>query len=264
MHIKICGVTTPEDAEMAAKLGATAIGLNFWPESPRYIDLEKASDIISRLPPFVDPVGVFVYPELTNLQTAILELLVHTVQLHAFRSEEWPRLLGLWGGRSIILAHGIAELQDRLELEAELDRWQRKLPLILNLRDPSGESRLPQPSLIPAQVSAMWPILTRHKNAASVPKLSVLFDAKVPGQHGGTGQQAPWHLLADWQMPYPLILAGGLTPENVAEAIRIVRPYGVDVASGVESAPGVKDAEKMRRFIGNALQAAAKHLTPPP
>jgi phosphoribosylanthranilate isomerase len=87
---------------------------------------------------------------------------------------------------------------------------------------------------------------------------AVLVDAHVPGQHGGTGRTAPWHLLADFRPGVPLLLAGGLTPENVAEAVRIVRPSGVDVASGVESAPGRKDAEKMRRFIDNALEAAAR------
>ena len=83
----------------------------------------------------------------------------------------------------------------------------------------------------------------RHQFAA------VLIDAHVPGQFGGTGQTAPWHLLAGFDPGVPVILAGGLTPENVAEAVRIVRPYGVDVASGVESSPGRKDAEKMRRFV---------------
>ena len=78
---------------------------------------------------------------------------------------------------------------------------------------------------------------------------AILVDAHVPGQYGGTGQTAPWHLLAGFDPGVPLILAGGLTPENVAEAIRIVRPYAVDVASGVESAPGKKDHEKMRRFV---------------
>lgn len=87
---------------------------------------------------------------------------------------------------------------------------------------------------------------------------AVLADAHVPGQHGGTGQTAPWHLLADFSPGVPLLLAGGLTPENVAEAVRLVRPAGVDVASGVEAAPGRKDAEKMRRFIGSALEAAAR------
>jgi phosphoribosylanthranilate isomerase len=87
---------------------------------------------------------------------------------------------------------------------------------------------------------------------------ALLVDAQVPGQHGGTGQTVPWSLLADLRQRVPLILAGGLTPENVAEAVRIVRPYAVDVASGVESAPRQKDGEKMRRFIGNAREAAAK------
>jgi phosphoribosylanthranilate isomerase len=81
-------------------------------------------------------------------------------------------------------------------------------------------------------------------------------DARVAGEYGGTGRQAPWALLADFHPPVPLILAGGLTPENVGEAIRIVRPYAVDVASGVESSPGRKDEDKMRRFIDNARQAS--------
>jgi phosphoribosylanthranilate isomerase len=84
---------------------------------------------------------------------------------------------------------------------------------------------------------------------------AVLIDAHVPGQFGGTGQVAPWHLLAGFDPGVPVILAGGLTPENVAEAVRIVRPWGVDVASGVESSPGRKDAEKMRQFV-NAVRAA--------
>ncbi|MHB1421671.1 MAG: phosphoribosylanthranilate isomerase [Gemmataceae bacterium] len=87
---------------------------------------------------------------------------------------------------------------------------------------------------------------------------ALLLDGHAHGQHGGTGQKAPWRLLASFRPDVPIILAGGLTADNVAEAIRIVRPYGVDVASGVESAPGRKDAEKMRRFLGNAREAAAR------
>jgi phosphoribosylanthranilate isomerase len=87
---------------------------------------------------------------------------------------------------------------------------------------------------------------------------AILIDGQASGLYGGTGQPAPWKLLADFRPLVPLILAGGLTPENVGDAIRIVRPYAVDVASGVESAPGRKDAEKMRRFIDTAREAAAK------
>ncbi len=78
---------------------------------------------------------------------------------------------------------------------------------------------------------------------------AILVDAHVDGLHGGTGRTAPWQLLADFQPGVPLILAGGLTPDNVADAIRIVRPYAVDVASGVEASPGKKHADKMRRII---------------
>ncbi len=81
---------------------------------------------------------------------------------------------------------------------------------------------------------------------------AVLIDGFKAGALGGTGKTAPWELLADWQPPVPLILAGGLTPENVAEAVKIVRPYAVDVASGVESSPGKKDVDKIKRFIENA------------
>src|SRR5205807_860785 len=88
---------------------------------------------------------------------------------------------------------------------------------------------------------------------------AILVDAHVPGQYGGTGQTAPWNLLADFKPGVPLILAGGLTPENVADAIRIVKPYAVDVAGGVESAPGVKDPEKVRRFIENVREETGKH-----
>lgn len=87
--------------------------------------------------------------------------------------------------------------------------------------------------------------------------VAVLVDGSAPGQFGGTGQTAPWQALADFRPNVPLILAGGLTPNNVAEAIRLVRPYAIDVASGVENAPGKKDMEKIKRFIENAREAAA-------
>jgi phosphoribosylanthranilate isomerase len=87
---------------------------------------------------------------------------------------------------------------------------------------------------------------------------ALLLDGHVPGQHGGTGQTAPWELLAMFRPEVPVILAGGLTPENVAEAVQMVKPWGVDVASGVERSPGHKDAEKMRRFIAAAREAAAR------
>jgi phosphoribosylanthranilate isomerase len=87
---------------------------------------------------------------------------------------------------------------------------------------------------------------------------AVLLDGHVRGEHGGTGRAAPWELVASFDFGVPVILAGGLKPENVAEAVRIVRPYAVDVASGVEENPRRKDAEKMRRFIANARAAQTR------
>jgi phosphoribosylanthranilate isomerase len=98
--------------------------------------------------------------------------------------------------------------------------------------------------------------LARCREGGQLPA-AVLVDAHVPGEYGGTGQLAPWHLLADWRPGVPLVLAGGLTPDNVAEAVRIVQPYAVDVASGVESSPGTKDRERLHRFIDAARTASA-------
>jgi phosphoribosylanthranilate isomerase len=115
-------------------------------------------------------------------------------------------------------------------------------------------------SAFPVRDAASLQAIQRYLDACRVSgrmPAALLLDGHVPGQHGGTGQTAPWQLLASFRPGVPIILAGGLTADNVAEAIRIVRPYGVDVASGVESAPGRKDAAKMRRFLAKAREAAA-------
>jgi phosphoribosylanthranilate isomerase len=134
----------------------------------------------------------------------------------------------------------------------------------INIIQWHGKNHEPSYHLIPAfpvrdaaSLQAIQHYLDACRAIGSLPS-ALLLDGYAPGQHGGTGQTAPWHLLASFQPGVPIILAGGLTPDNVAGAIRIVRPYGVDVASGVESAPGRKDAEKMRRFVANAREAAAQ------
>ena len=102
-----------------------------------------------------------------------------------------------------------------------------------------------------ADLEAIRRYIDECRQADALPA-AILVDGHAPGLVGGTGQKAPWDLLADFRPGVPLILAGGLTPDNVAEAVRRVRPYAVDVASGVESSPGRKDAEKVRRFVENA------------
>lgn len=103
-------------------------------------------------------------------------------------------------------------------------------------------------------------IASIHALLAISPKpMAVLVDSFVPGAMGGTGHTAPWDLLAGQDFGVPLILAGGLTPENVGDAIRVVKPWGVDVASGIESAPGRKDSAKMRAFV-DAVRSAERAL----
>src|SRR5438270_965290 len=209
VRVKICGITTPADAALAAQLGADAIGLNFYPSSPRYITGAQASDILAALPPFVEPVALFVNESPVRAHACARDLGIATMQLHG---DHEPASHSL----RVIPAFPVRDTHS----------------LVLIVR-----------------------YLAALRSLGSRVPPAILVDAHVPGMHGGTGQTAPWQLLANFDPGVPLILAGGLTPDNVAEAIRIVRPYAVDVASGVESAPGRKDAEKMRRFIENARAA---------
>jgi phosphoribosylanthranilate isomerase len=213
LRIKVCGVTNPEDACQAALLGADAVGLNFYPPSPRRVDVATAAAIVRELPPFVEPVALFVDQPLPQvLQTLQTLSRIRAVQGYgSSRDFDGPLPFQLIAAFSVRNRDTLQEISHYLALSRE----RGHLPAAL------------------------------------------LVDAFVPGLHGGTGHTAPWELLADYRPGLPLILAGGLTPENVAEAVRIVRPYAVDVASGVESSPGRKDAEEMRRFIDTARAAAA-------
>lgn len=213
LRVKICGITSADDARPAAALGVDAIGINFYPQSPRFLDPKNAPAILRPLPPFVEPVGLFVNQPLRQACAVCYQLGIRTIQWHGDQRETSdPFPFGL-----------IAAFQ---------------------VRDPGSLQEIEQ-------------YLGRCRSQGWSPA-AILVDAHVPGEYGGTGQPAPWNLLADFRPGVPIILAGGLTPENVGEAVRIVRPYGVDVASGVEHSPGRKDLEKMRRFIGNSREAAAK------
>lgn len=211
IRIKICGVTTPEDARFAAEAGADAIGLNFYPKSPRFVTPSQAAQLVRALPPFTAPVGVFVGMPLRQVCAVAFQLGLRGVQTYDDRppaEDPFP------------FAHVPAF---RVKDAAGLDHVRRFVETAT---------------------------LAGRRPAA------VLIDSLVEGQMGGTGQVAPWELLRGFDPGVPLILAGGLTPENVAEAISVVRPWGVDVASGVESAPGVKDPEKVARFVKTVRDAA--------
>jgi phosphoribosylanthranilate isomerase len=215
VRIKICGVTTPDDARHAAAVGADAVGLNFYPQSPRFVAPQQAAALVRALEAFTAPVGVFVGMQARQVCAVAYQLGLRAVQTY----DDAPPAEDLFP-----FAHVPAF---RVKDTADLDR-------------------------VRAFVQAATAL--GRKPAA------VLVDASVEGLFGGTGHRAPWELLAGFDPGVPLVLAGGLTPENVAEAIGRVRPWGVDVASGVERAPGVKDADKVARFVRNARAAAGGAL----
>jgi phosphoribosylanthranilate isomerase len=203
-RVKICGVTTPADVAACVVAGADAVGVNFHPASPRYVDPRHASDLLRSIPPLCSAVGVFVGLPFRQMFALAYQLGLRGVQ---------------WHGENREIA----------------DPFPFALIAAFRVRDRES-------------LAAIGDYLTKCREAGAMPS-AILVDAYVEGQEGGTGKQAPWDLLADFRPDVPLILAGGLTPENVADAIHQVRPWGVDVASGVESAPGRKDPDKVRRFI---------------
>jgi indole-3-glycerol phosphate synthase/phosphoribosylanthranilate isomerase len=197
-RVKICGITRWEDAQLAVELGATALGFNFYPSSPRYLEPADARAIIAKLPPFVTAVGIFV-DEWDDEYVARVakESRITAVQLHGRR---FPPLDG--------------PLADFVRIRAVTvgEGFQPE-----SLREFRGDAFLLD-----------------------------TFDAKLPG---GTGKTFNWALARGAGRFGTVILAGGLTPENVAQAIREVRPFAVDVASGVEASPGIKDEIKLRQFF---------------
>lgn len=201
-RVKICGLTRLSDALEAVRLGADALGFNFWPGSKRFIAPAAARAIIRALPPLVTTVGVFVDPTRDEARSAAAVSGVQVLQLHG---DEPPELCA-----------------------------QLALPVLKGLRV-SGPETLA--------------LLDRYAGVSGF-----LLDAASPG-YGGSGLTFDWSLAAGAARRATVVLAGGLTPANVAEAVRAVRPYAVDVASGVESAPGVKDPELVSRFIRAAKEA---------
>jgi phosphoribosylanthranilate isomerase len=201
-RVKICGITSPEDAAAAVEAGADAVGLVFVPGTPRVVTPERAALIVERLPPLVATVGVFVDRPLAEVCRIVALLRLSAVQLHGHEDEAFSR--------------GVP------------------VPVIRALRVRDAASLQP---------------------LATYPAHAFLLDAYVEGQPGGTGTVMPWGLALQAKGTQPIILSGGLRPDTVAEAVRLVRPYGVDVSSGVEHSPGRKDHRKVREFIVNVRQA---------
>jgi len=202
VKVKICGVTRAEDARAALDAGADYIGLNFWRQSPRAVDVDQARRV-------AQAAGA----------TPLVGIFVDAPREHVERATEQV-------GLSLLQFHGD-------ESPAYCQGWSR--PVIKAIRVPAGASAA---------------ALAEPFGAVEY----LLLDAWVPGRPGGTGTRVPAEALVGVGADR-LFLAGGLTPENVAEAVRRVRPFAVDVASGVEERAGVKDHEKIQRFIERARAA---------
>lgn len=212
MWVKICGIRDLPTAAAVAALGPDAIGLNFYAKSPRAVHVEVAAEIVRNLPETVEPVGVFVNHTVDEIFTICDRVGLETAQLHG---DESPQIL------------------------SELQQTRPSLKIIRAHRQgPEGLEELTQYLAQCRQLGV---------------KLSAcLVDARADGVYGGSGKTVHWASIApdrrhaDWP---PLVLAGGLNAQNVAMAISVVEPWGVDVASGVESAPGVKNLDAVKAFI---------------
>lgn len=198
-RVKICGITRAEDALVAARAGADAIGLVFYPDSPRCLSPDSAIRVLAGLPPLVSVVGLFLDAPAAEVRTVLEQVPLDLLQFHGRESAEYCRAFG----RPYIKA----------------------VPM-------GGDSTG----------------FTEEFAAAYPDARGFLVDSHVAGGAGGSGRQFDWQRL-DGRPARPLILAGGLTPENVARAVRDVAPWAVDVSSGVEAAPGRKDATLIQRFM---------------
>ncbi len=201
-RVKVCGITSIEDALAVVAAGGDALGFVFYEKSPRCVSAATVADIVAALPPFVTTVGLFVNAGSQVIRETMLAARLDVAQLHG---DEQPD-------------------------ECCLSPWRT----IKALRVKNADSL---------------------RGAENFPVSALLLDAWSDDAYGGTGHQFDWQLIQQLNADRPVILAGGLTPENVATAVATVRPYGVDVSSGVELSPGRKDIDKVKKFIKQVRNA---------
>lgn len=196
MIVKVCGITNMEDALAAAEAGASAIGFNFYPKSPRYISRNEAAMLAGRLPRHVWRVGVFVNERPDVVLDIALHVPLDVVQIHG--RTKWPAGVRVWKALSVG-----PDFQREILYEYSVEAF--------------------------------------------------LLDAPSGARYGGTGRTYDWARVAG--LPGKIVLAGGLDEQNVADAVRMAQPWGVDACSRLESAPGKKDLRRMEAFIKAALAA---------
>lgn len=196
-RIKICGIRKLEDARVAVNAGADAIGLVFYPASPRAVEIQQAKQIAQGLPPFVSLTGLFVNATHAAVESVLRSVALDLLQFHGDETADFCSQFGRRWIKAI-----------RVQAAGDIERAFDAYP------DANG----------------------------------LLVDAFSAAAYGGTGQVFDWSLIPQHR-PLPLVLAGGLTVDNVAQAIRTVKPWGVDVSGGVEKSKGIKDQKLMMQFI---------------
>ncbi|MEX2252943.1 MAG: phosphoribosylanthranilate isomerase [Thermoleophilaceae bacterium] len=197
--VKACGITNLDDAHRAVDLGAWALGLVFWPESPRRCEIEDAERIGAELRRRAEIGGVFVNATLDHVATVADRCSLSLLQLHGDEGPAYCAEAARRTGCKVIKAVRVSST---------------------------------------AQVRALEPYNVDFH----------MFDASVPGQWGGTGETFNWELVPG-RSKLPVVLSGGLTPDNVADGIRATRPFAVDTASGTEASPGRKDLARLTAFF---------------
>lgn len=202
VRVKICGITSPEQALMAQNAGADLLGLVIYPKSSRYVDVQRAVQIRQVIGPKTQCVVLLVNADETSVHEVIEQVKPDLLQFHGDESPEFCQQFNFPFIRAIRMREG-------LDIDAEVSAY--------------------------------------HAEGG------FLFDAWSEDQYGGTGHQFDWSRLPT-STDYPLILAGGLNPDNVAEAVRLVRPDMVDVSGGVELSPGIKDRAKVAAFVRHAKE----------
>ncbi len=207
--VKICGMTNLEDALVAVDAGADAVGFVFYEKSPRCVTVEKAREICEELPENVERIGIFVNEQEDLICSVVDATGITGVQMHG--DNEDPRVADLVIGR-----------QPQVKVLAAIS---------MNRPNPQG-----------------WAMMWRPESVRAF-----MVDSGNSLKHGGTGETFDWNaaapVLNDIRKFAKVVAAGGLTSENVGTATKILKPWGVDVSSGVEAAPGKKDPEKVRAFV---------------
>lgn len=213
-RVKICGLRQVEDIQATVHAGADAIGLVFYPPSPRAVTAEQAKILSQYIPPYVQLVGLFVNAQLSEIQAILQHVPLDVLQFHGDETPEQCQAIAQTLGRRWYKALQVKDDVDMEELLKQIDAY-------------------------------------RQAGAGAI-----LLDAYHPNLKGGTGHTFDWTKFP--KSDIPLILAGGLTPENVADAIQLTQPYAVDVSGGVEQSKGVKDSEKIHQFVQQVMIAGMR------